>query len=148
MTSPAAVITAARALIGKPFVHQSRDVLRGVDCSGLLMATFGQCGWNPRAPELTLRSDYAVDVDDDVMLRTAQAEADPVEFAAIQPADVILFKWQGYQWPQHVALVTEWRRSRPYIIHSTRGGVIEHALGGELRGLVHSCWRVKGVQFG
>ncbi len=153
MTQPqrAAIIEIARALVGTRWRHQSRDASRGLDCIGVVLAAYCGAGWTPLNPDAAFHTNYAREADDEAMRAAIENECDAVEFDKLLPADLLLIHSAGFQFPQHVALVSEIKDGGVWIIHAVAGtgkGVIEQHLDAQMRRDVVSCWRFKGVSDG
>lgn len=135
-----AVVYAARAMIGVPFVHAGRSV-HGVDCIGLLVvaaAAVGVCVYDNRS--------YSRTVDADYMVSELSKACDPVPFPAALPGDVLLFRVGTSV--QHMALVTESGPDGPVrIVHcyQTAGRVVEHALDRHWERRLAGAYRLRGV---
>lgn len=144
MLSPDAVITAARSAIGTPFVAQGRSPEEGMDCTGLVLWSFLQAGWQPAAPEVTLERKYRIVNDGRQLLRVVRAEC--VQIATDpQPADIVLLRWKPDGHPMHCALVT--KTTPLYIIHTSLDTmkVSEHQLDARKQWMLHSAWRCKAL---
>lgn len=134
------IITAARALIGTPFVHQGRT-LRGLDCVGLLLyiaAGFGVAcsdvaGYPRRPGGGLLEQTFDDHVSGGQLLRIDPADK--------QAGDFLMMRFLGQ--PQHVAIYTG-----KNIIHSYEavGKVCEHVLNRSWAARIVRVYRLAGVE--
>lgn len=116
----AAILAAARACIGTPFVHQGRIPGRALDCAGLVVAVAQAIGADYRDVQgygrtpSGRRLECALD-DQPCLERIAAMDR--------QPGDVLLIRFAGD--PQHLAIF-----AGDTLIHSYArvGSVCEHRL--------------------
>ncbi len=88
-TQRAAILSAARALLGVRFLHQGRDESVGVDCQGFIHAVCARVGYR-----LSDWPNNQRHYGDDELLRTA-LETDFLKLPSLehaQPADVIMIE--------------------------------------------------------
>lgn len=83
--SGAAVLAAARAMIGVRFRPHGRDVAGGVDCVGLVALALAGAGRRGAVPD-----DYPLHSGDASAVAAALARAGLVAVAAAMPGDVLL----------------------------------------------------------
>ena len=137
----AAIVVEARSWLDTKFQHQAR--IKGVacDCAGLVI---GVC----KALGLTDfdKADYSR-IPDGVMLKaTCDAEMTPITIDAIQPGDVLLFRFDGH--PQHLAIVGDYAHGGLSIIHaySLARKVTEHRLDDVWRSRIVAAYKLPGVE--
>lgn len=117
MTHP--VIIAARQALGTPFLHQGRQVGRGMDCAGLYVYICQQLGLPHRDAVGYPRSPYDGELE-------RQLDAQPclrrIALADAGPGDLLVIRYGRA--PQHIAI----RSYLGCVIHasSDHGGVVEH----------------------
>jgi cell wall-associated NlpC family hydrolase len=124
-----ALIAAARAYLGVPFVHQGRS-RHGLDCIGLVVCAARDIG-------LTLadRTDYPRDPNGLLPLEMARQFA-PVE--SPQAGDILLMRFRGE--PQHVAIL-----AGATLIHgyASIGRVVEHGMDAKWRRRIVAAYRLR-----
>lgn len=100
----AAVIAAARGLLGTPFQHEGRSAFRGgggLDCSGAIALSFGRAGI--KVPDLRGYSSAFVGAEFVAAWRARMVEVDPID--AGLPADVALLRVGRAE--DHAVLLTD-----------------------------------------
>src|SRR5690242_9974129 len=100
-----ALVTAARAYKGTPFLHRGRT-RRGVDCVGLLVLAFRDCGYAP--PDFTLYGREPSAHGPGLTHYMVAALGEPVAVAPVPahrllPGDVIVMRFKKE--PHHVGMV-------------------------------------------
>ena len=129
--------------IGTPYEFQGRDSF-GMDCGGLVTLSLLATGYQPRSPKTFHQAnypDYAHGLDDDYLERIVAGEADEIEREAMQPGDLMLFRWPNLKNAQHIGVVTVINDPRArdfygnpasYFVHcdATEGGVIQTRFDG------------------
>ncbi len=129
--------------VGTPYQFQGRDSF-GMDCGGLITASLLATGYQPREPEAFHKTDYpdyAHGLEDDYLERIVAGEANEIERAAMQPGDLMLFRWPTRFCAQHVGVVTRiddphtrdfYGHAASYFVHCDprEGGVIQTRLDG------------------
>lgn len=130
----AAMVAAARRMLGVPFQHAGRNK-NGVDCVGLLILASREAG-------IFIADDtsYSTVVNADYLWRRLLTSCTQIEQADAGIGDVVLFKINGSA--QHVAMITE-VEPRLSIIHSfqTLGRVVEHEFDRHWLGRVAGYFR-------
>lgn len=121
-----ALVEAARACLGTPFVHQGRKVGVGFDCAGLLVHCLSQLGVAHCDMDGYARSPY------DGMLEQAMDQQEGLtrleSWLQGRPGDILILRVKRA--PQHIAILSQYRHGAPYVIHASEvhGGVVEHRL--------------------
>lgn len=128
MTTRAALVTAARSVLGTPYRHQGRVAGRsgGVDCIGVPVLVAWATGLRGREWNVT---GYRRLPDGHSLLRQLRAEmGTEIPAQQVRPGDVIVLDWG--QFPHHVAIVGDYAHGGLSMIHAdnVRGEVIEHRL--------------------
>jgi cell wall-associated NlpC family hydrolase len=111
------VVEAARKYLGCPYHHQGRS-MHGIDCAGLLVAAYRDCGVELEDLPAYGREPWKDGLRAAVELNFHKVDREP------EPGDVLLLRW-GRE-PSHLAIVTE-----RGIIHSyaSVGKVVETSYG-------------------
>lgn len=122
-------VSAARAYIGTPFVHQGRSH-HGLDCMGLVVCAARDAGLS-----LIDRTDYSPDPGN-LLIRELALQF--VEVPDKQPGDILLMRFQGE--PQHSAVL-----AGDTVIHgyATAGRVVEHRLDAKWQRRIVSVYRLR-----
>jgi hypothetical protein len=94
----AQVVAQARTWLGTRWQHQGRVRGAGVDCAGLLVCVAQSLGLR-----VTDVPGYGRQPLGDTLRRLCEQQLVPVPLAALQPADVLLLRFNTE--PQHLALV-------------------------------------------
>jgi cell wall-associated NlpC family hydrolase len=139
MTTREDVVREALTWVGTPYQHQGRVKSVGVDCGGVAIGT-------ARALGLAYddRVGYGRLPDSNMFMRVIESCTDPVEFADIQPGDLLVFAW--LESPQHIAIVT---RVNPFvmIVHSYAGvgSCVEHRIDSLWLSKIRACRSFRGI---
>lgn len=125
--------SAARELIGVPWVHQGRTE-QGVDCVGL-----GVLAFRANGIEVSDREDYSRDPDGTLRAELTRALGAPVN-GPPQPGDVALMTYPHTE--RHVGIVSQDAHGLT-LIHadSRRGKVVEHGIDYRWRRRIVGVWR-------
>ena len=148
VTKRSEIVEAARGVLGVRWTHQGRDAKHGLDCIGLVLHALQVSGWQPRDPDTALFNRYGRFADDDAITAALEVEAARVELDEVQPADLLLIHSEGFQFPQHLAIVSEVGQGNIYIIHAFGQYprcVVEHRLDAQARQSVVSAWHLHNV---
>jgi NlpC/P60 family putative phage cell wall peptidase len=124
----AAIVTAARAWIGTPYLHQASVKGVGCDCLGLLRGVWRELyGAEPEvAPAYT--ADWSEPQGDEALLNAATRHMRNVTQTAFTPGQVILFRMRTGAVAKHIGILSR-AGADPAFIHSYQGhGVIESPL--------------------
>ena len=131
------IISEARSWLGTPFHHRAMVRGAGVDCAHFLIGVYSAVGLAPKVETENYPPDWHFHKDEERFLGYLERYARRVETPA--PGDVAMFKFGHCV--SHGAIVVAW----PTVIHAyfRQGVVIADAeRGAELRGRLHSFWRV------
>lgn len=138
MTTRADIVSAARAYLGTPFVHQGRLRGAGVDCVGLLICMARDLGITD--VEYT---GYRRTGDGGLLMQALESHLvrlpDDVFFQAGQ---VLAIRYRN---PQHVAVVTGAAPDGITIVHAIERGVTEHILDARWRRRIYAIFDFPGV---
>ncbi|HRK23559.1 MAG TPA: NlpC/P60 family protein [Beijerinckiaceae bacterium] len=114
------IISAARAWIGTPYLHQAS--LRGIgcDCLGLLRGVWREViGSEPETPP-PYAPDWAEAGFDETFAQACRQHLVPVVVNAARPGDVLLFRWRSGLPAKHAAILT----AADHIIHAHDGAAV------------------------
>lgn len=150
----AAVLVAARAWIGTPFVHQGRIRGRGMDCAGLplmVACELGITGKNGEKPTANMFGNYPPQPVARAAAVAKWCQSLLVEKPIAQrlPGDVLALRLPLE--PCHCAIVAELDISRmkiPSMIHAYAGAgkVVEHILDNRWSWRIVGCYSFPGVE--
>ena len=124
-----AVVAQARAWIGTPYRHQASCRGAGTDCLGLLRGIWREIlGPEPETvPSYTF--DWSEPGRSEDLLAAAARNLEPVERAAAQPGDVLVFRMRDGSVAKHVGILARSQRGDDTLIHAYSGhGVVESPL--------------------
>lgn len=131
ITSSEAIIVAARNRLGRRWSHQGRSA-DGEDCVGVIVDSAREAGWEPRDPAAVAKVNYRTKDGVGALQQLLRTEGKELSWEELQPGDVILWFFEGMEYPQHVGLLTAVRPH--YVLHADiRKGVVEQSLNGQLR---------------
>ena len=135
------IVAEARSWIGTRFAHQAR--LKGVacDCAGLVVGVCKELGLSDFD-----KADYTHSPDGQMMQATCAEQMTPIEVAAVQPGDVLLFRFN--EAPQHLAIVGDYALGGGLsIIHaySLAHKVVETRLDDLWQSRIVAAYRLPGV---
>ena len=116
----AAIITETRAWIGTPYRHQASLKGIGCDCLGLVRGVWRELlGPEPELPP-AYSADWAEASGQETLAEAAARHLVPVALDALQPGDVLLFRWRANLPAKHAAiLVTPGR-----MVHAHDGAAV------------------------
>lgn len=122
------VVSAARAWIGTPYVHQQSRRGAGCDCLGLLRGIWRDlCGAEPE-PVPAYTRDWSEPQGDEELWRAAARHLLPKDREAEAAGDVLLFRMRDGSVAKHLGIQAQ-TGERPSFVHAYSGhGVIESAL--------------------
>lgn len=138
----AALIEAARGLLGTPFRHQGRDA-HGLDCLGLLLLAAQRARVTLPRGDLAAcdRRDYGAWPDTDKLQTLLSQYLSPA--ATLQHGAVLLLRIAGR--PQHLALVSDYPQAGQWgMIHAYAPArhVVEHRLDAHWEQSIHGIFTV------
>lgn len=101
------VLQNARSFLGMRWRHRGRGV-DGIDCVGLVIESLLRAGWQPKQND-ALRLEYSRRASDETLTEILLGEGEKISphLALLRPADVLLFRFEGDDFPNHVGLVTD-----------------------------------------
>lgn len=128
------ICNAARSYTGTPYKHQGRAPGAGLDCIGLVVASYKAAG-----VEFDLPTDYSRVPRPALLVKHLSRYCDIVPVQEIAAGDILLLKLRKY--PQHLALYVGEGR----IVHSYQAArkVIEQDLDPRTLKQIHSVHRLK-----
>ncbi|MCG3266398.1 peptidase [Yoonia sp. I 8.24] len=123
-----AIVTAARAWIGTPYLHQASVKGVGCDCLGLLRGVWRELyGQEPEhVPNYT--ADWSEPQGDEVLHAAALRHMHAVTGTDLAPGQVLLFRMRTGAVAKHIGILSR-AGATPSFIHSYAGhGVVESPL--------------------
>ena len=128
----AAIVGAARDLIGVRWRHQGRDPQTGVDCVGLCLFALKAAGFSlPHIPDYPRRHNGSL------LLSALQRHLTRVPVAALASGDIGLFQESGL--PIHVGILSREGEAAVIHAHARRRKVVEESLN--IYGYPHQVFR-------
>ncbi|MEM8664339.1 MAG: NlpC/P60 family protein, partial [Pseudomonadota bacterium] len=135
-------VAAARGWIGTPYHHQASCRGAGCDCIGLVRGVWREMlGPEPeRMPAYT--PDWAEARGRETLLEGAARHFLPVALDAVQPGDILLFRWKSGTPAKHVGI-----SAGPTFIHAydSAGAVVEGALSAVWKRKLAAAFSFPGV---
>ena len=135
MTAPG-IVSAARRMIGTPFVHQGRTPGVALDCAGLLVCAARECGI-----EVADVAAYSIQPNSIEFVAAVQGSCDPIPLQALSPGDVVTM---AIPMEQHLALVSCADPLRIIHAFSGLGRVVEHDVDAIWARRIRRYWRFRG----
>ncbi|MCU0886382.1 MAG: NlpC/P60 family protein [Beijerinckiaceae bacterium] len=105
------VVDVARGWIGTPYQHQASLKAVGCDCLGLLRGIWRERFGSepevvpPYAPDWAESLDRAA-ASREPLIAAAMRHLSPVEAGAMQPGDVLIFRWRSHLPAKHLAILS------------------------------------------
>lgn len=122
------VVTAARAWLGTPYVHQASCKGAGCDCLGLLLGLWREFHGNLPAPVPAYTNDWSETSGEERLLEAARAHMAEKALCDAAPGDILIFRMRDKSVAKHVGLQTQ-AGDKPRFLHAYSGrGVTEGAL--------------------
>jgi cell wall-associated NlpC family hydrolase len=117
------IVRAARSFVGMPFVHQGRGQtarvngrpVGGIDCAGLIIVVGHMTGCIPLDVDVPV---YSRLPDGETIRRMCGEHATRIGLRDTQAGDILVFKWPGSRFPQHLAILSDLPDGRRGMIHS------------------------------
>ena len=120
------IVSAARQLIGTPYLHQGRVPGHGVDCVGVGVCVAWACGIKPATWNI---SGYRRIPDGHSLMRHLRENmAGEVDLQGTQPGDLVVIAFDRF--PHHVGIAGDYRGGGLSLIHADNraGRVVEQRL--------------------
>lgn len=135
-----AVVAAARAWIGTPYVHQASVKGAGSDCLGLLRGVWRDLkGAEPEAiPAYTL--DWSEPQGDERLWRAAGRHLTAKPLGQLEPGDVVLFRMRDDAVAKHLGIMARTGAAPSFVHAYRRHGVIESPLSLPWRRRIVACF--------
>jgi len=122
------VVTAARAWIGTPYVHQAACKGAGCDCLGLLLGLWREFHGTLPGPVPAYTQDWSEVSGEERLLDAARRHMAEKPLGAAAAGDVLIFRMRARAVAKHVGLQTV-AGDTPRFLHAYSGrGVVEGAL--------------------
>ena len=112
-----AVVAAARTWIGTPYHHQASLCGVGTDCLGLIRGVYRILYGREAALVPGYSRDWAEAAREETMLRAACDYLRQIDTDALQPGDVVIFRWRTGLVAKHAAIISQ----REKMIHAMEG---------------------------
>lgn len=101
----ARLVTEARAWIGTPYLHRASCKGEGADCLGLIRGVWREViGTEPESLP-AYAPDWAEALKAETLAQAAGRHMRAVPLEAIQPGDVLLFRWRAHLPAKHAAIL-------------------------------------------
>ncbi len=144
MISRENIISAARELIGVPYLHQGRNVRTGIDCVGLLVLIGQIIGYE----EIHDLADYRRVPSSSTLLEFLKRNLDEISLEQIQAGDFVLMTLGGRK-ARHTAVISSLetdlvKGKEPMLIHALNDGNITRVIEQPVKRWQHLF--VKGFQ--
>jgi NlpC/P60 family putative phage cell wall peptidase len=137
-----AIVAEARSWIGTPYRHQASLKGVGCDCLGLVRGVWRVVVGAEPEPVPPYAPDWAEATQREALAAAGLRHFTPVGLAAIEPGDVVLFRWRAGLPAKHAALVT----AASSMVHSHSGAVVaEVAMAPWWRRRLAYAFRFPGV---
>lgn len=130
------IVSAARGMLGTPFVHQGRAPGVALDCAGLLVCAARACGI-----EIADRAAYSFQPNSIEFVEAMRDNCDPIQPADVEPGDVVTM---AIPREQHLALVSHVNPLRIIHAFSGLGRVVEHDIDVVWARRIRRYWRFRG----
>ena len=140
--SRSAIVAEARAWIGTPYRHQASLKGVGCDCLGLVRGVWrAVLGTEPQQPPAYSR-DWAEASGEETLAAAARAHLVEIAPEAIQPGDVLLFRYRPHYPAKHAAIVS----ASALMVHAHDGAAVaEVAIAPWWRRRLAYAFRFPGV---
>lgn len=128
--TPDQIVSAALELVGLPYEHHGRDEAIGLDCSGVLVATFRRLGIELQEGTLNYgrlpKEAYLVECVEMNFQRSSRETP--------QPGDIVHIKFKRDSQARHLGIIVPGRHGELQLVHSLleRRGVVLDLLRGAL----------------
>lgn len=137
-----AIVAAARAWIGTPYLHQASLRHVGCDCLGLVRGVWRDAiGAEPEeTPPYSI--DWAEALGAENLLQAAERHFRRVDLAQFQRGDVLLFRFLPHLPAKHLGVAT----TREHIVHAHDGAcVVEAPIAPQWRRRIVAAFAFPGV---
>ncbi len=132
------VVSAARAWIGTPYLHQTACKGAGTDCLGLIRGVWKEVAGAEPAVVPAYTSDWSEAGQQEELWHAARKYLNEVTRAPIL-GDVLLFRMRSGAVAKHLGIYSD--AENPRFIHAyTRHGVVESPLGTPWRKRIVACF--------
>jgi cell wall-associated NlpC family hydrolase len=137
------IVTAARAALNTPFVHQGRRVGKGLDCAGLLVHVATSLGVEMRDRDGYGRMPTNGELEAAIQDHVDHGIIAPVSVRDLQPGDLVLMRFERENAPRHLGIIG----FDDTLIHAwaVAKKVCEHRIDRAWRSRIVGAWRFVGV---
>ncbi|WP_299358156.1 NlpC/P60 family protein [uncultured Paracoccus sp.] len=135
------VVSAARAWIGTPYVHQASVLGAGADCLGLVRGVW-RClyGCEPEVlPAYT--ADWGETGSNELLMTAALRHMTPVQEGQLAPGDLLLFRMRDGAVAKHLGILSVTGEAPRFIHAYDRHGVVESPLSEPWRARIAAGFR-------
>jgi len=116
----ARIVAEAREWIGTPYLHRASCKGQGTDCLGLVRGVWRAiAGEEPEALP-AYAADWAEATRAEQLVEAGRRHLVPVRLDAIQPGDVLLFRWRAHLPAKHAAILVTGER----MVHAHDGAAV------------------------
>jgi NlpC/P60 family putative phage cell wall peptidase len=115
-----AIVAEARTWIGTPYRHQASLKGVGCDCLGLVRGVWRTVIGDEPETAPPYSPDWAEAFGEETLAAAAARHLVPVEVGAIEPGDVLLFRWRAHLPAKHAAILVDSDR----MVHAHDGAAV------------------------
>jgi NlpC/P60 family putative phage cell wall peptidase len=137
------IVNAAMGWLGTPYRHQASLKGVGCDCLGLVRGVWREVvGPEPETPPAYTR-DWAEAGAPETLMGAAGRHLQAIEIDAVEPGDVVLFRWRAGFAAKHAGILAPGNR----FIHAHEGAVVAMApLGPWWRARIAAAFRFPDIE--
>lgn len=153
MPTRADIVRIARTFVGMKFVHQGRGLtatvngrpVGGIDCAGLIIVVGHKAGCIPPDVDLPV---YSRLPDGKTIRQMLTAHATQIGLRDAKPGDILVLKWEGSRFPNHMAILSDLPDGRMGMIHAffSLRRVVESGYAEPWLSRTVSCYQYPGLE--
>ncbi len=128
-----AIVAEARRWIGTPYRHQGSDRATGCDCLGLVRGVWRAVYGSEAEVPPAYSADWAETTREETLLNAALRHLHEIAPAAMEPGDVLVFRWRNFLPAKHCGILVAPGR----MVHAYQGA------GFVAEGWLAPQWRAK-----
>ncbi|SNT71804.1 peptidase [Paracoccus seriniphilus] len=142
MEDPEQIVTAARAWIGTPYVHQASRFQAGADCLGLIRGVWRDLyGREPETPP-PYTPDWGETGSEELLLQGAMRHLRPVSrMQPIAAGQVVLFRMRAGAVAKHLGIMVQGGEAPRFVHAYMHHGVVESPLSIPWRNRISARFR-------
>lgn len=141
MTTPPAIVAAARGWLGTPYRHQASLKGVGCDCLGLVRGIWRELYAGEPEPVPAYTPDWAEAAGRETLLEAARRHLIEVALEKIQPGDLVLFRWRAGLPAKHIGILS----APGWMVHAHEGAVVAEVPLGIWRRRLAAAFRFPDV---